>query len=298
MDRTLRFRIMKLVFFKEVSVMEKKKLTLGHSPDPDDAFMFYGLNIENGVDTNGYEFEQILKDIQTLNEMAIEEKLDITAISLAAYPTISDKYAILSSGASMGYKYGPLIVAKKKIPLEELKKKLIAIPGKLTSAYLELRLLLGKDLNITVMPFDKILDAVKNGEVDAGLIIHEGQLTYSKYSLEKIVDLGEWWFEKTRLPLPLGVNAIHRKFGDEMKKISNILRESILFSLNHRDEAVRYALNFARGMDKELADRFVGMYVNELTVDMGEKGLEACKLLLKEAYDKGLIEKLPEIDLV
>ncbi len=278
--------------------MEKKKLTLGHSPDPDDAFMFYGLNIENGVDTNGYEFEQILKDIQTLNEMAIEEKLDITAISLAAYPTISDKYAILSSGASMGYKYGPLIVAKKKIPLEELKKKLIAIPGKLTSAYLELRLLLGKDLNITVMPFDKILDAVKNGEVDAGLIIHEGQLTYSKYSLEKIVDLGEWWFEKTRLPLPLGVNAIHRKFGDEMKKISNILRESILFSLNHRDEAVRYALNFARGMDKELADRFVGMYVNELTVDMGEKGLEACKLLLKEAYDKGLIEKLPEIDLV
>ena len=278
--------------------MEKKKLTLGHSPDPDDAFMFYGLNIENGVDTNGYEFEQILKDIQTLNEMAIEEKLDITAISLAAYPTISDKYAILSSGASMGYKYGPLIVAKKKIPLEELKKKLIAIPGKLTSAYLELRLLLGKDLNITVMPFDKILDAVKNGEVDAGLIIHEGQLTYSKYSLKKIVDLGEWWFEKTRLPLPLGVNAIHRKFGDEMKKISNILRESILFSLNHRDEAVRYALNFARGMDKELADRFVGMYVNELTVDMGEKGLEACKLLLKEAYDKGLIEKLPEIDLV
>ncbi len=278
--------------------MGKRRLTLGHSPDPDDAFMFYGLNIENGVDTNGYEFEQILKDIQTLNEMAIEEKLDITAISLAAYPTISDKYAILSSGASMGYKYGPLVVAKERIPLEELKKKLIAIPGKLTSAYLELRLLLGKDLNITVMPFDKILDAVKNGEVDAGLIIHEGQLTYSKYNLEKIVDLGEWWFEETKLPLPLGVNAIHRKFGDEMRKISNILKESILFSLNHRDEAVKYALNFARGMDEELADRFVGMYVNELTVDMGEKGLEACKLLLKEAYDKGLIEKLPEIDLV
>ena len=278
--------------------MEKKRLTLGHSPDPDDAFMFYGLNIEGGVDTNGYEFEQILKDIQTLNEMAIDEKLDITAISLAAYPTISDKYAILSSGASMGYKYGPLVVAKERFPLEELKKKLIAIPGKLTSAFLELRLLLGKELNTTVMPFDKILDAVKNGEVDAGLIIHEGQLTYSKYNLEKIVDLGEWWYEKTRLPLPLGVNAIHRKFGDEMKKISNILKESILFSLNHRDEAVKYALNFARGMDRELADKFVGMYVNELTVDMGEKGVEACRLLLKEAYDKGLIEKLPEIDLV
>ena len=278
--------------------MEKKRLTLGHSPDPDDAFMFYGLNIEGGVDTNGYEFEQILKDIQTLNEMAIDEKLDITAISLAAYPTISDKYAILSSGASMGYKYGPLVVAKERFPLEELKKKLIAIPGKLTSAFLELRLLLGKELNTTVMPFDKILDAVKNGEVDAGLIIHEGQLTYSKYNLEKIVDLGEWWYEKTRLPLPLGVNAIHRKFGDEMKKISNILKESILFSLNHRDEAVKYALNFARGMDRDLADKFVGMYVNELTVDMGEKGVEACRLLLKEAYDKGLIEKLPEIDLV
>ncbi len=278
--------------------MEKKRLTLGHSPDPDDAFMFYGLNIEGGVDTNGYEFEQILKDIQTLNEMAIDEKLDITAISLAAYPTISDKYAILSSGASMGYKYGPLVVAKERFPLEELKKKLIAIPGKLTSAYLELRLLLGKELNTTVIPFDKILDAVKNGEVDAGLIIHEGQLTYSKYNLEKIVDLGEWWYEKTRLPLPLGVNAIHRKFGDEMKKISNILKESILFSLNHRDEAVKYALNFARGMDRDLADKFVGMYVNELTVDMGEKGVEACRLLLKEAYDKGLIEKLPEIDLV
>lgn len=278
--------------------MEKKRLTLGHSPDPDDAFMFYGLNIEGGVDTNGYEFEQILKDIQTLNEMAIDEKLDITAISLAAYPTISDKYAILSSGASMGYKYGPLVVAKERFPLEELKKKLIAIPGKLTSAFLELRLLLGKELNTTVMPFDKILDAVKNGEVDAGLIIHEGQLTYSKYNLEKIVDLGEWWYDKTRLPLPLGVNAIHRKFGDEMKKISNILKESILFSLNHRDEAVKYALNFARGMDRDLADKFVGMYVNELTVDMGEKGVEACRLLLKEAYDKGLIEKLPEIDLV
>ncbi|AEA33589.1 MqnA/MqnD/SBP family protein [Hippea maritima] len=278
--------------------MEKKLLTLGHSPDPDDAFMFYGLNIENGVDTNGFVFEQILKDIQTLNEMAIDEKLDITAISLAAYPTISDKYAILSSGASMGYKYGPLVVAKEKFGLDELKKKLIAVPGKLTSAYLELRLLLGKDIAVEVMPFDEIFDAVVSGDVDAGLIIHEGQLTYSNYNLKKIIDLGEWWFEKTQLPLPLGVNAIHRKFGEDMKKISKILKNSILFSLNHRDEAVEYALNFARGMDKGLADKFVGMYVNDLTVDMGENGLRACKLLLSEAYDKGLIDKLPEIDLV
>ncbi len=277
---------------------EKKLLTLGHSPDPDDAFMFYALNMEKAIDINGYEFEQILNDIQTLNEMAIDEKLDITAISLAAYPTISDKYAILSSGASMGYKYGPLVVAKKDVSLDELKNKLIAIPGKLTSAYLELRLLLGKDLNVEVMPFDKIFEAVEAGSVDAGLIIHEGQLTYSKRNLKKIVDLGEWWFDKTKLPLPLGVNSIHRKFKEDMTHISNTLKNSILYSLNHRKEAVEYALNFARGMDINLADEFVGMYVNELTVDMRENGLKACKLLLTEAYDKGLIDKNPEIDLV
>ncbi len=277
---------------------EKKLLTLGHSPDPDDAFMFYALNTDNAIDTNGYEFEQILNDIQTLNEMAIDEKLDITAISLAAYPTISDKYAILSSGASMGYKYGPLVVAKKEMDLEELKNKLIAIPGRLTSAYLELRLLLSSELNVEVMPFDKIFEAVENGDVDAGLIIHEGQLTYSKRNLKKIVDLGEWWFDKTKLPLPLGVNSIHRKFGQDMHNISDILKNSILYSLNNREKAVEYALNFARGMDIDLADRFVGMYVNDLTVDMGKDGLKACKLLLNEAYAKGLIDKNPEIDLV
>lgn len=277
---------------------EKKLLTLGHSPDPDDAFMFYALNSDSAIDTNGYEFEQILHDIQTLNEMAIDEKLDITAISLAAYPTISDKYAILSSGASMGNKYGPLVVAKNEMDLNELKNKLIAIPGKLTSAYLELQLLLGKNLNIKVIPFDKIFDAVEAGEVDAGLIIHEGQLTYSKINLKKIIDLGEWWFDKTKLPLPLGVNTIHRKFGKDMHNISEILKNSILYSLNHRKEAVEYALNFARGMDISLADEFVGMYVNDLTVNLGEEGLKACKLLLSEAYNKGLIDKNPEIDLV
>jgi 1,4-dihydroxy-6-naphthoate synthase len=277
---------------------EKKLLTLGHSPDPDDAFMFYALNSDDAIDTNGYEFEQILNDIQTLNEMAIDEKLDITAISLAAYPTISDKYAILSSGASMGYKYGPLVVAKEDMNLDELKNKLIAVPGKLTSAYLELRLLLGKDLNVEVIPFDKIFEAVEAGDVDAGLIIHEGQLTYSKRNLKKIVDLGEWWFEKTKLPLPLGVNTIHRKFGEDMHNISDILKRSILYSLNHRKEAVEYALNFARGMDISLADEFVGMYVNDLTVDLGDDGLKACRLLLTEAFDKGLINKNPEIDLV
>ncbi len=277
---------------------DKKLLTLGHSPDPDDAFMFYALNSEGAIDTKGYKFEQILHDIQTLNEMAIDEKLDITAISLAAYPTIADKYAVLSSGASMGYKYGPVVVAKEEMSISKLKNKLIAVPGTLTSAYLELRLILGKDLNIKVIPFDKIFEAVESGEVDAGLIIHEGQLTYSKRNLKKIIDLGEWWFDRTQLPLPLGVNSIHRKFKEDMHSISEILKDSILYSLKYRKEAVAYALNFARGMDMSLADKFVGMYVNDLTVDMGESGLKACKLLLNEAYDKGLIDSNPEIDLV
>lgn len=277
---------------------DKRLLTLGHSPDPDDAFMFYALNKEDVLDTNGYKFEQILHDIQTLNEMAIDEKLDITAISLAAYPIISDKYAILSSGASMGYKYGPVVVAKEACSIDDLKKKLIAVPGTMTSAYLELKLLLGKDVKVKVIPFDKIFDAVEAGEVDAGLIIHEGQLTYSKRNLKKIVDFGEWWFERTKLPLPLGVNSIHRKLGSAMNDISKILKNSILYSLNHRKEAVEYALNFARGMDIQLADEFVGMYVNNLTVDLGETGLKACRLLFDEAYDKGLIDKNPEIDLV
>ncbi len=277
---------------------EKKLLTLGHSPDPDDAFMFYGLNRENAVDTGDYVFEQILKDIQTLNEMALEEKLDITAISLAAYPMIADKYAILSSGASMGINYGPIVVAKQPMEPESLKNKLIAIPGKLTSAYLELRLFLGKQLNIIVKPFDEIFNAVETGEADAGLVIHEGQLTYTNHKLHKIVDLGQWWYQKTSLPLPLGVNAIHRRHGDHMAEISKILKDSILYSMKHRPEAVKYALNFARGMDEALADKFIGMYVNELTVDMGEKGIKACKLLLSEAYNNGLIDRVVEIDIV
>jgi 1,4-dihydroxy-6-naphthoate synthase len=273
-----------------------KKLTLAHSPDSDDAFMFYALNI-NAIETHGYEFEQILSDIQTLNEKALNGVYDITAISLAAYPLIEDKYDILKSGASMGFKYGPIIVAKKQMSLDELKKSKIAIPGVYTSAFLELQLLLGKDLDTLVVPFNKVFDHVLNGDAQAGLIIHEGQLTFKESGLENIFDLGKWWFEKTKLPLPLGVNAI-KKSLEEKSLISDILQKSILYSLEHRNEAVKYALQFARGMQESLADQFIGMYVNKLTVDMGEDGIKASQLLLDEAFHSGLIKKKVKITLV
>lgn len=273
-----------------------KKLTLAHSPDSDDAFMFYALNI-NAIDTHGYEFEQILSDIQTLNEKALDGVYDITAISLAAYPLIDDKYDILKSGASMGFKYGPIMVAKKQMSLDELKRSKIAIPGVYTSAFLELQLLLGKDLDILIVPFNKVFDHVVNGDAQVGLVIHEGQLTFKDFGLEKIFDLGQWWFEKTKLPLPLGVNAI-KKSLEEKSLISDILQKSILYSLDHRSEAVKYALQFARGMEEGLADQFIGMYVNKLTVDMGEDGLKASQLLLDEAFYAGLIKKKVRITLV
>ncbi len=273
-----------------------KKLTLAHSPDSDDAFMFYALNI-NAIDTHGYSFEQILSDIQTLNEKALEETYDITAISLAVYPFIQDKYDILKSGASMGFNYGPIIVAKKPMLLEEIKKLKIAVPGIYTSAFLELQLLLGKDLDILVVPFDKIFDSVIKEEAQAGLVIHEGQLTYKDYNLYNVFDLGKWWFDKTKLPLPLGVNAIRKNLKDK-SLVSDILQKSILYSLEHREEAVKYALEFARGMEAPLTDQFIGMYVNKLTVDMGEDGLKACQLLLDESYKSGLIKKSSTITIV
>ncbi|WP_291490290.1 MqnA/MqnD/SBP family protein [Desulfurella sp.] len=273
-----------------------KKLTLAHSPDSDDAFMFYALNI-NAIETHGYAFEQILSDIQTLNEKALEAVYDITAISLAVYPLIQDKYDILKSGASMGFKYGPIIVSKKPMSLEEIKKSKIAIPGIYTSAFLELQLLLGKDLDILIVPFNKIFDHVLNGDAQAGLVIHEGQLTYKDFNLYNVFDIGKWWYEKTKLPLPLGVNSIKKDLEDK-SLISDILQKSILYSLEHRSEAVKYALEFARGMETSLADQFIGMYVNKLTVDMGEDGLKACQLLLDEAYKSGLIKKSAKITLV
>ncbi len=279
---------------------EKMLIHVAHSPDSDDAFMFYAIN-QNKIDTKGYRFIDVLSDIETLNRKALEGIYEVSAISIHAFPYVADKYALLSSGASMGDNYGPMIVSKEKFELSELKKKKIAVPGKLTSAFLALELFLdSSDFNYEVIEFDQIIPSVKEGKVDAGLIIHEGQLTYQDEGLVCIVDLGKWWYERTGgLPLPLGGNVIRKDLGEEcMKEISEILKESIKYSLEHRDEAVEYALKYARGMTKEKADRFIGMYVNELTVDYGERGRKAIELFLKEAYEKGFIDALPEIKFV
>ena len=280
--------------------MEKKVIRVAHSPDSDDAFMFYAIN-QNKIDTKNYEFIDILSDIETLNREALKGTYEVSAISIHAFPYVADKYALLSSGASMGDNYGPMLVAKEDISPEELKDKKIAVPGTLTSAFLALSLYLGTNkFNYEVINFDDIIPAVKDGKVDVGLIIHEGQLTYKDEGLKCIVDLGKWWYEKTDgLPLPLGGNVIRKDLGEKtMREVSEILRESIKYSLEHREEAIDYALKYARGMDKDKADKFVGMYVNELTVDYGERGKRAVELFLKEAYEKGFIETLPEIQFI
>jgi 1,4-dihydroxy-6-naphthoate synthase len=277
---------------------DKMIIRVAHSPDSDDAFMFYAINTEK-IDTKGYEFIDILSDIETLNKEALKGTYEVSAISIHAFPYVADRYALLSSGASMGDNYGPMVVAKEEFPANELKNKTIAVPGTLTSAFLALKLF-EPDINYVVLPFDQIIDAVKEGKVDAGLIIHEGQLTYQDEGLKCIVDLGKWWYEKTGgLPLPLGGNVIRKDLGIEiMKEISEILRESIKYSLAHRDEAVEYALKYARGMTKDKADKFIGMYVNDLTIDYGERGKKAIELFLKEAYEKKLIPVLPEITFI
>lgn len=274
------------------------KVHIAHSPDSDDAFMFYGIN-SGKVDSRGYEFIDVLADIETLNREALKGTYEVSAISIHAFPLVADKYALLSSGASMGDNYGPMVVAKESFEPVELKNKKIGVPGTLTSAFLALRLY-QEEVNYEVIPFDKIVDAVKEGKVDAGLIIHESQLTYKDEGLVCIVDLGKWWYEKTGgLPLPLGGNVIRKDLGPEvMRDVSEILKESIKYSLDHREEAVEYALKFARGMDKDKADKFIGMYVNELTLDYGERGKKAIELFLKEAFDKNLIPSLPRIEFV
>jgi len=274
------------------------KIRVAHSPDSDDAFMFYAINTKK-IDTKGYEFIDILSDIETLNKEVLKGTYEVSAISIHAFPYVADRYALLSSGASMGDNYGPMVVAKEEFPVNELKNKKIAVPGTLTSAFLALKLF-EPDINYIVTPFDQIIDAVKEGKVDAGLIIHEGQLTYQDEGLKCIVDLGKWWYEKTGgLPLPLGGNVIRKDLGIEvMKEVSKILRESIKYSLAHRDEAVEYALKYARGMTKDKADKFIGMYVNDLTVDYGERGKKAIELFLKEAYEKKLVPILPEITFI
>jgi 1,4-dihydroxy-6-naphthoate synthase len=278
------------------------QLTLAHSPDPDDAFMFYGL-AKNLIPTHGFHFQHILQDIQTLNDRATRGELDITAISIAAYPSVSDHYALLPSGASMGDGYGPMLVAKKKFSRAEILKQKIAVPGTLTSAFLALQLWLGKpasEFNYVVVPFDQIFAAVKTGVAEVGLIIHEGQLTYQNEGLILCEDFGIWWGRQNDgLPLPLGGNVIHKKFDPATRKqISDILTASIQFSLDHRPEAVRHALQYARDMGGDLADKFVGMYVNHWTLDYGEPGRESIRRFLGQGFEHGLILHRQELEFV
>jgi 1,4-dihydroxy-6-naphthoate synthase len=304
--------------------MQQMTLTLGHSPDPDDAFMFYAL-AKGLIPTHGFRFEHILQDIQTLNERATRGELDITAVSIHAYAHVSDKYALLPSGASMGDGYGPMLVAKQKFSKAEMARKKIAVPGTMTSAFLALQLWLGDALprsarkpstlnsdksragpqpstffDYVVVPFDQIFQAVRSGQADVGLIIHEGQLTYQKEGLVVCEDLGVWWNRQNDgLPLPLGGNVIHKKFDlAARRKISDILTASIQFSLDHRAEAVQHALQYARDMGRELADKFVGMYVNHWTLDYGDKGREAIRRFLGQAFERGLIPHRQELEFV
>jgi len=269
--------------------MTPETLTLGHSPDPDDAFMFYAL-ADGRIDTGGLRFEHVLQDIETLNRRAMREELDITAVSLHAYAYLQDRYLLLPHGASMGDGYGPMLVAREPLDPRNLGTALVAVPGTMTTAFLGLRLAVGS-FRFTVVPFDRILDAVAEGKADAGLIIHEGQLTYGNQGLVEILNLGTWWAERTGgLPLPLGGNAIRRSLGPEkIATVSELLKASILYGLEHRKPALAHAMAYARDMTDTLADRFVGMYVNDLTVDYGERGRQAVRRLLEEGFEAGLI---------
>lgn len=282
--------------------MQERLLTLGHSPDPDDAFMFYGLAM-NQIPTDGFRFQHILQDIQTLNERATRGELDISAISIHAYAYVSGQYALLPAGASMGDGYGPMLVAPRACTRDEIRQRRIAVPGLMTSAFLAMQLWLersAKELDLLVVPFDRILPAVRSGQADVGLIIHEGQLTYAGQGLQLCQDLGIWWQQANDgLPLPLGGNVIHKRFDPATRRtISDILTASIRYSLDHRPEAVRYALQYGRDLTPELADRFVGMYVNHWTLDYGEAGRESIRRLLARGHARGLIPTQPELEFV
>jgi 1,4-dihydroxy-6-naphthoate synthase len=268
--------------------MTEKKITVAHSPDSDDAFMFYGLASGN-VDTGGLVVDQVLADIETLNRAAFDGRYEVTAVSFHAYAHLVDKYALLPHGASMGDRYGPIVVAREDGPTK-VKGSRIAIPGTLTTAYLALRLY-EPEFEYVVVPFDRIQQTVLEGAAEAGLLIHEGQLTYADDGLRKIVDLGEWWAERTGgLPLPLGGNIIRRDLGPELiGRVSKMLHDSIAYALSHRPEAVAYALQFGRGLDRAKTDRFVGMYVNDLTLSYGDRGRQGLERLMADAFDRGLI---------
>jgi 1,4-dihydroxy-6-naphthoate synthase len=273
------------------------KIRLGHSPDPDDAFMFWGL-ASGTVDARGFEFEHVLRDIQTLNEWAMEGRLEVTAISLHAYPHVQEHYVLLPHGASMGSGYGPIVVAREPLSEDELRRAEVAVPGRLTTAFLALRLHLG-DFASREVPFDEILDEVSSGRADAGLLIHEGQLTYAAEGLHKVVDLGAWWQAETALPLPLGANVARRDLGAEvLRELSAVLAESIRAGLDNREQALAYALHFGRGLDDELADRFIGMYVNDLTEDYGEEGRRAVRELLRRGEAIGAFDEPVRVEFV
>jgi 1,4-dihydroxy-6-naphthoate synthase len=278
-------------------------IRVGHSPDPDDAFMFHAL--ANGkLDTGRYEFRHELVDIETLNRRAFAAELELTAVSLHGYAYITDKYLLCPCGASMGDRYGPMVVAPRQYLIDELRPLTIAVPGTLTTAYLALRLCLGNDFKHVVVPFDQIIDATLAGQwqgepIQAGLIIHEGQLTYGDRGLKLAVDLGQWWFEKTGLPLPLGANAIRRDLGPAViRDVNRLLKASIQYGLAHRQEALEYALQYGRDLDRSRADRFVGMYVNDWTLDFGPRGREAVRQLLAHGHAAGVIPNVVEPEFV
>jgi 1,4-dihydroxy-6-naphthoate synthase len=275
--------------------MSPTRITVAHSPDSDDAFMFFGL-ASGAVETHGIVVDQVLSDIETLNRAAFEGRYEVTAVSFHAYAHLADKYALLPHGASMGDRYGPIVVARKG-GADRVKGARIAIPGTLTTAYLTLRLY-EPDFEYVVVPFDQIQQAVLDGKAEAGLLIHEGQLTYEEEGLSKIVDLGEWWAERTGgLPLPLGGNIIRRDLGPEMiHKVSQMLHDSIAYALAHREQAVEYAIQFGRGLDRARTDTFVGMYVNNLTLSYGDRGRRAVERLFGDAYSHGLIPERVTVD--
>ncbi len=274
---------------------ETEKIRIGHSPDSDDAFMFYAL-AKGLIPTGPYEIVHVIEDIETLNKRALAAELEVTAISVHAYAYVAKDYTLMPCGASIGDNYGPLIVSKE--PMKSIKGKRIAIPGEMTTAYLTMKLY-QPDVKIETHPFDEIIQVVQNGKVDAGLIIHEGQLTYAREGLHKIVDLGEWWHEQTGLPLPLGANVIRRNLGAEkIKSLTKLLKQSIQYSLEYRDRGLEYAMTYARDMETDLADKFVGMYVNDYTLDYGENGRKAVHELLRRGHEAGIIPHRVEADFV
>ena len=272
------------------------RIRLGHSADPDDAFMVWALTAGR-VDSRGFEFELVPEDIQVLNEWALEGRLDVTALSLATYPLVQDRYALLPHGASIGTGYGPIVVARRALSLEELARVEIAVPGSLTTAFLVLGMAIGAGFAHRRLAFDRIVDEVKSGRAEAGLLIHEGQLTYADEGLVKVLDLGEWWLLETGFPLPLGVNVARRDIP-RVGELSEVLRESIAAGLAHRDEATAYALEFARDLDTATADQFIAMYVNELTCDYGDEGRNAVEELLRRAVELGVYDEAPRVDFI